>query len=77
MAFESFAANAAVASAIAKNKHKWDIWNWYSIVDEIAEGDRFTRTGQTKMEGAMSANFYEAMTLYAKMRHMAHDFSQT
>jgi len=27
------------------------------------------------MEGAMQAYFFEAMTWYAKERHMAHDFT--
>lgn len=58
------------------NAHKWDIWSWYSIVDEVASGGRFKLDGRTPMESAMLAYFYEAMIWYAKERHMSIDFSQ-
>jgi hypothetical protein len=48
-------------------KRKWETWGWYSILSTIAEADIFrSKANMSKMEAAMSANFYEAMIWVAK-----------
>jgi hypothetical protein len=51
--------------------NKWGVWGWYIVLDTIAEGDRFGRAGMSKMEGALSSNFYEAMIWVGKQRHLS------
>lgn len=56
---------------------KWQVWGWYIVLDNIAEGDRFGRPDLSKMEGALSSNFYEAMIWIGKQRHLMADESKS
>ena len=60
-----------------KNRKKWEVWGWYQVLDTIAEGDRFRSSNQSKMEGAMTSNFYEAMIWLGKERHMNADVGKS
>lgn len=66
--------NSVQEAAKLKNAHqKWGVWGWYIVLDNIAEGDRFRKPEYSKMEGALTSNFYEAMIWVGKQRHLLAD----
>lgn len=49
------------------------MWGWYTVLDAIAEGNRFGDPALSKMHGALTSNFYEAMIWVANQRHKQAD----
>ena len=72
-AFSTLVNNVSEARALKNAHQKWNVWGWYIVLDTIAEGDRFGKPEYSKMEGALTSNFYEAMIWVGKQRHLLSD----